>query len=99
MMYVTIGGLDNLHVSTFSWTPQYRIALSWDLLAWISMMNSIPCSFTNFITTPKLSGAYSNEKPGVLTETLGVYSEPRGVHVGRLAGVALYSLRDGISWK
>ena len=44
-------------------------------------------------------GAYSNEKPGVLTETLGVYSEPRGVQVGRLAGVALYSLRDGISWK
>ena len=43
--------------------------------------------------------AYSNEKPGVLTETLGVYSEPRGVQVGRLAGVALYSLRDGISWK
>ena len=38
--------------------------------------------------------AYSNEKPGVLTETLGVYSEPRGVQ-----GVALYSLRDGISWK
>ena len=33
--------------------------------------------------------AYSNEKPGVLTETLGVYSEPRGVQVGRLAGVWL----------
>ena len=34
--------------------------------------------------------AYSNEKPGVPTETPGVYLEPQGVQVGRLAGM----LRD-----
>ena len=58
MVYVTIGGLDNIHVSTFSWTPQYRIAVSWNLLAWITMHYGIPCSFTNFITTPELSGPF-----------------------------------------
>ena len=54
--YVTIGGLDHIQVSTFPWTPQYGIVLSWELLVWISGINGIPCSFTNFITTPELSG-------------------------------------------
>ena len=58
MTYITIGGLDDIEVSTFSWTPEYRIALSWNLLAWISMMDRIPSSFTNFITTPELSGPF-----------------------------------------
>ena len=59
-MYITIGGLDDIQVqiSTFSWTPQYRIALSWDLLAWISSMDSVPNLFTNFIITPELSGPF-----------------------------------------
>ena len=56
MTYITMGGLDHVLVSAFSWTPQHRIALSWDLLTWISAKGRIPCSFTNFITTPKLSG-------------------------------------------
>ena len=58
MSYITIGGVDDIQVSTFSWTPHYRIALSWDLLAWISKIDRIPCSFTNFITTPELSGPF-----------------------------------------
>ena len=59
MSYITIGGLDNIQVSTFSWTPQYRIALSWDLIVWISRLDrGIPCSFTDFITTPELSGPF-----------------------------------------
>ena len=58
MTYITIGGLDDIQVSTFSWTPQYNIALSWNLLAWISSMEGIPRSFTNFITTPELSGPF-----------------------------------------
>ena len=58
MAYITIGGLDDIQVevSTFSYSPQYKIALSWDLLAWISEMDRISRSFTNFITTPELSG-------------------------------------------
>ena len=58
MTFITIGGLDDIQaqVSTFSWTPQYRISLSWDLLAWISFGDIIPHSFTDFITTPELSG-------------------------------------------
>ena len=58
MLYITIDGLDDIQVSTFSWTPTYRIALSWDLLAWILSMDSIFPSFTNFITTPELSGPF-----------------------------------------
>ena len=63
MTYITIGhgGKDDIQVS--SWTPQYRIALSWDLLAWFSKENQfseeiqeIPCSLTGFITTPEISG-------------------------------------------
>ena len=53
----TMGELDRVRLSAFyeSWTPQY-IVLSWDLLAWMSMEERIPCSFTNFITTPEFSG-------------------------------------------
>ena len=35
------------------WTPQYRIFLCWNMLAWISVDDRIPFSFTNFITTPE----------------------------------------------
>ena len=56
--YITIGGLDHVRVSTFSWTTQYRIVLSWDLLDWITMEGRIPFSFTSFITTPELSGPF-----------------------------------------
>ena len=56
MSYITIDGLDHIRVSTLSSSSHYRIALSWDLLDWISGMYGIPCSFTDFITTPELSG-------------------------------------------
>ena len=58
MTYITMctGGIHNLQASAFSWPPQYRIILSWDLLAWISEEGRIPSSFTDFITTPELSG-------------------------------------------
>ena len=52
--YITMGGLDHLQVGAFS--PQYKIVLSWDLLAWISVEDRNLRSFTNFITTPELSG-------------------------------------------
>ena len=58
MTYITIDGLDDNQVSTTSSTPQYRIALSWDLIAWLSWKNGIPRSFTDFITTPELSGLF-----------------------------------------
>ena len=51
-----MGGLVRVQVRPSSWTSQYRIALSWDLLAWISVEGRIPSSLTNFITTPELSG-------------------------------------------
>ena len=50
--YITIAGQDDIRVS--SWTPQYRIALSWDLLSWFS--KGIPRSLTKFITTAEISG-------------------------------------------
>ena len=58
MSYITIGpgGLDNIQVSTSAFTSQYKIAVSWDLMVWISRENRIPRSFTNFITTQELSG-------------------------------------------
>ena len=57
MSYITIAGLDHV-VGTFSETGN-RIGLSWELLTWISgRTNQIPCSFTNFITTPDLSGPF-----------------------------------------
>ena len=57
MAYITIDGLGN-QVSTLSWTPQYRIALSWDLLAWLSNSRIDGIPFTDFITTPELSGPF-----------------------------------------
>ena len=61
MAYITVSGLDHVQVNT-SWTPirQYKIVLSWELLAWTRMLgkDGIPNSFTNFITTPKLSGPF-----------------------------------------
>ena len=58
MTYITLGGLDHpdIPVGAYSWTLQHKIVLSWRLLAWISADGRIPCSFTNFITTPELSG-------------------------------------------
>jgi hypothetical protein len=59
MAYITMGpaaALDHVQAGAFSWNPQYRIVLSSDLLAWISMEGRIPYSFSNFITTPELSG-------------------------------------------
>ena len=58
MTYIIMGGLDSVQVNPLSWTPQYRILLSWPLLAWISVEDSIPYSFTNFITTQELSGPF-----------------------------------------
>ena len=58
--YITMGtdGIHNLQATSraFSWPPQYKTMLSWDLLAWISEEGRIPSSFTDFITTPELSG-------------------------------------------
>ena len=53
MTYITIVGLDHVQVSAFSWNPQFKIVLSWDLLDW---MEGLLGSLTNFITTPELSG-------------------------------------------
>ena len=72
-MNVTIHGLDHVEISAFSWTPQSRILLSWDLLAWISMEGKIPCSFTNFITTPDLSGPLYIS-PGICHTQITEYS-------------------------
>ena len=58
MAYITTGGLDHVQVSASRSTPQCRIVLSWELLDWISRMDKIPYSFTNFITTPELSGPF-----------------------------------------
>ena len=54
--YITMNGLDNVQVGALSLTPQYRIVLPWDLLAWMSVEGEIFSSFINFITTPELSG-------------------------------------------
>ena len=53
---ITIRGLEHVQVNAFSWTPQDRIVLSWNLIAWISVKDRILRSFTNFVTTPELSG-------------------------------------------
>ena len=45
-----------LELIPFSPTPQYSIVLSWEFLAWIMVEGGIPCSFTNFVTTPEFSG-------------------------------------------
>ena len=62
MRYITMGksGIEPIdyiqYGSAFSCPPQYKIMLSWSLLAWISEEGRIPSSFTDFITTPELSG-------------------------------------------
>ena len=58
MRCITIGTGGNYlrDSSAFSWSPQYRIILSQDLLDWISAGGRISSSFTDFITTPELSG-------------------------------------------
>ena len=45
-----------LELISFSPAPEYSIVLSWEFLAWITLKGKIPCSFTNFITTPEFSG-------------------------------------------
>ena len=66
--YITMGGL-------VSWTPQFssQIVLSWYLLAWISAEGRIPSSFTNFITTPELSGLLYIS-PGIYHTQITEYS-------------------------
>ena len=56
MTYITMDGLNHIQFSVFKFSPQNRTVLSWDLIAWISKEAGIPSSFTNFITTPELSG-------------------------------------------
>ena len=56
--YLTIRGLDQVPVGAFSWTPEYRIVLSMGLLAWIAVEGRIPCTFTNFIANPEISGPF-----------------------------------------
>ena len=58
MAIITMGGLYHVELEfiPFSPTSQYRIVLSRDLLSWISVEGGIPSSFTNFLTTPELSG-------------------------------------------
>jgi hypothetical protein len=58
MAYITVGpaGLDHVQAGAFSWNSEYKVILSWDLLDCILVDGKIPCSFTNFITTPELSG-------------------------------------------
>ena len=53
MTNVTMDGLPHVQV----YASQYSIVLSRDLLALISVEDRIPSSFTNFITTPELSGS------------------------------------------
>ena len=55
---VTMSGLDHVQVTSLSWSSQDRIMISCDLLAWLSeeAWGRIPCSFTNFFTTPEFSG-------------------------------------------
>ena len=61
MTYITMGSLELalVQANAFRTPAQYKIILSWHLLAWISveeLEGGIPSSFTNFITTPELSG-------------------------------------------
>jgi len=58
MTIITMPGLYHVQLERIPLLPipQYRIVLSWDLLAWLSFESRIPYSFTNFITTPELSG-------------------------------------------
>jgi hypothetical protein len=68
MSYITIRGL-------VSWTPRHsaQTVLSWNLLAWMSVEGRIPCSFTDFITTPELSGLFYIS-PGIYDTQITEYS-------------------------
>ena len=54
-----MGEFDQSQLSAFSrMTLHYRVMVSRDLLDWIMMEGRIPDLFTNFITTPELSGPF-----------------------------------------
>ena len=56
---ITIDGLESFDQYPFLyWIPPFRIVLSCALLNWMTMEGRIPFSFTNFITTPDLSGPF-----------------------------------------
>ena len=54
--YITMRGLDGLDDDQVNGTSQDRTLLSSDLLCWITVEGRFPYFFTNFITTPELSG-------------------------------------------
>ena len=54
--YITMRGLDGLDDDQVNGSSQDRTLLSLDLLYWITVEGRIPYFFTNFITTPELSG-------------------------------------------
>ena len=66
--YITMGGLNGLDHDQVNSASQYMTLLSWDLLnwimeegfiraeGWIRTEDRFPYFFTNFITTPELSG-------------------------------------------
>ena len=90
MTYITMHGLDRVQVST--WSPQYRIVLSRDLLYWISEKGRIPCSFTNFITTPDLSGPFYISQGICHTQIIKYILE-------RIYQWALFNLNSDDSWE
>ena len=67
MSIITMGGLYHIPLGLIPFSPsptptptptrKLETVLSWELLTWISVKGRIPCSFTNFITTPELSGS------------------------------------------
>ena len=59
MTYITFDGrrlFKDMRRGDSSWTPRYRTTLSWELLDWFKFSEEIPRSFTEFITTPEISG-------------------------------------------
>ena len=79
MTYITIVGQD---IQASSWTPQYRIALSWNLLAWFS--NGIPCSLMKYITTPEISGPEFYIRSDILHTQITEYSLETILHYNSL---------------
>ena len=55
---ISINGLGDDYCCPFYPTTRFRIVLSCELLNRMTMMDRIPFSFTNFITTPQLSGPF-----------------------------------------
>ena len=55
---ISINGLGDDYCRPFYPTTRFRIVLSCELLNRMTMMDRIPFSFTNFITTPQLSGPF-----------------------------------------